>query len=233
MRHVIFALLLATLAGAVQAAPAASTPEAERALKLVKAWVHGKYNNKEQFDGDVAANLPPEKIHRQMNQFFAPVTVAIPGIDGYLVYQHASADGSLNPDVLFRVGLLQYVTDPASGQLVQRELMFKDGGPWKNAHQKPELLAKAKMEDFNVNTGCDFFLTANAGGTEVAGKMKDKACTMYSSGLKMTLYAQDAVFIRPNEYGFWGRFVDDSGKVRWGTESEELYRLRRVSDALE
>jgi hypothetical protein len=230
MRHGIFILLLAALASAAPAAPAASTPESERTLKLVKAWVHGSYDNKAQFEREVAANLPPEKIHRQMNQFFAPITVGIPGIDGYLVYQHASADGSLNPDVLFRVGILQYITDPASGKLVQRELMFKDDKPWKNAHQRQEILAKAKMEDFNVNPGCDFFLTANTEGTEVTGKMKDKACTMYSAGLKMTLYAQDAVFIRPAEYGFWGRFVDDSGKVRWGTESEELYRLQRVRD---
>ncbi len=45
----------------------------------------------------------------------------------------------------------------------------------------------------------------------------------------MTLYAEDAELIRPDEYGFWGRFVDDSGQVRWGTQSTELYQLRRVS----
>jgi hypothetical protein len=231
MRNGIVTLLaLLTLAtGAGQAAPAATTPEAEKALKLVKSWVHGHYNNQAQFDSDVKKDLPPAQIHRLMNQFFSPVTVEIPGIDGYLLYQHASADGSLNPDVIFRVGLLQYITDPASGKLVQRELNFKDGNPWKNAHQRPEALRKATMADFNVNPGCDFYLTANADGTEVAGTMKEKACSMYSPGIKMTLYAEDAVVIRENEYRFWGRFVDDTGKVRWGTESMELYQLFRVN----
>ncbi len=230
MRNGIVLFLALLACAATPAAPAAAETEAARTLALVKAWVHGSYNNKEQFERDVAADLPPEKIHRQMNQFFAPVTVTIPGIDGYLVYQHASADGSFNPDVLFRIGLLQYITDPATGKLVQRELNFKDGEPWKNAHRRQEILEKARMADFNVNPGCDFYLTANAQGTEIRGTMKEKACTMYSEGIKMTLYAEDAVLIRPDEYGFWGRFVDGSGKVRWGTESEELYRLVRVSD---
>jgi hypothetical protein len=232
MRHrilALFALFILATSHTLTAQPTA-TPESERALKLVKAWVHGQYDNQAQFDQDVKKDLPPGEIHRLMHQFFAPVTVTIPGIDGYLVYQHASADGSQNPDVLFRVGLLQYLTDPASGQLIQRELMFKDGAPWKNAHRNPEILKKATVADFNVNPGCDFYLVANAAGTEVAGKMKDRACTMYSPGIKMTLYAQDAVMIRPAEYGFWGRFVDDTGKVRWGTESNELYQLTRVRD---
>lgn len=232
MRRTVTALiaLLAFAGGGLYAAPAPSTPGAEGTLALVKAWVHGQYDNQAQFDSDVKKDLPPGQIHRLMHQFFAPVTVAIPGIDGYLVYQHASADGSLNPEVIFRVGLLQYITDPASGRLVQRELMFKDGAPWKNAHQNQEILKKARMEDFNVNPGCDFYLSANAAGTEVAGKMKEKACSMYSPGIKMTLYAQDAVVIKPTEYRFWGRFVDDSGKVRWGTESDELYQLHRVGE---
>jgi hypothetical protein len=230
MRRTLSVLLaLLALAGAsVDAAPGASTPGSQRTLELVKAWVHGQYNNQAQFDSDVRKDLPPGQIHRLMHQFFAPVTVTIPGIHGYLVYQHASADGSLNPDVLFRIGLLQYLTDPASGRLVQRELNFKDGGPWKNAHQNQEILKKATMADFNVNPGCDFYLEAKADGSEIRGTLKEKACTMYSPGIKMTLYAEDAVVIRPAEYWFWGRFVDDSGKVRWGIESEELYQLHRV-----
>lgn len=226
MRRVsVFAPLLLALA----AGCAAPKPEAARTLELVKAWVRGQYDNREQFEREVAADLPPEQIHRLMHQFFAPVTVEIPGIDGYLVYQHASADGSMQPDVIFRVGLLQYLVDPASGQLVQRELMFKDGAPWKNAHLDPERLKQATLADFNVNPGCDFYLAANAAGTEIRGVMKDRACSMYSPGIGATLYAEDALLIRPDEYGFWGRFVDDSGKVRWGTESEELYQLKRVS----
>ena len=54
-------------------------------------------------------------------------------------------DGSFSPPSLIRIGLLQYFTDPQSGKLVQRELNFKDGEPWKNVYQKPELLQQIKM----------------------------------------------------------------------------------------
>lgn len=225
----IFLALANTGTGPALAATTPAAPQAERTLKLVKAWVHGQYNNKAQFDRDIQRKVPAGEIHRLMNQFFAPVTVPVPGIEGYLVYQHASADGTLEPRSIFRIGLLQFITDPASGKLIQRELNFRNGEPWKNAHQNQDLLRKATMADVNVNPGCDFFLAANADGTEVSGTMKERACTMYSDGLKMTLYAEDAVLIRPDEYHFWGRFVDESGQVRWGTQSKELYQLRRVS----
>jgi hypothetical protein len=231
MRYAVAALMLlaAAAAGPSSAGTAPTSPEAERALKLVQSWVHGQYNNKAQFDRDMANKVPAGEIHRMMNQFFAPVTVTVPGIEGYLVYQHASADGSMNPRSLFRIGLLQYIPDPASGKLIQRELNFKNGEPWKNAHENQSMFRKATMADVNVNPGCDFYLTANAEGTELSGAMKERACTMYNDGLKMTLYAQDAVVIRPNEYHFWGRFVDDNGQVRWGTQSHDLYQLVRVS----
>jgi hypothetical protein len=221
-------LVMGANAGAAEAPP--KNAEAERTLKLVQAWVHGSYDNQAQFQRDVAKAAPPTELHRLMHQFFAPVTVKVPGIPGYLVYQHASADGSFEPRSVFRVGLLQYITDPATGQLVQRELNFRDGEPWKNAWRQPERLAKATLADVNVNPGCDFYLQANAAGTQVTGKMKERACTMVSDALKTTLYAEDAVVIGPQEYRFWGRFVDDAGKVRWGTQSAELYQLVRVGE---
>ena len=156
-------------------------------------------------------------------------TAAIPGINGYLVYQHASVDGSFSPPSLIRIGLLQYFTDPQTGKLVQRELNFRDGERWKNAYQQPELLRQVTMADVEVKPGCDFVLTADAAGTEVSGVMQERACTLYSEGLKTTLYARDAVVIRPDEYQFWGQFVDDSGAVRWGTESSEYYRMFRLT----
>jgi hypothetical protein len=224
----LFGLLLGTFGLAAAAAPSA---DAARTLYLVRAWVHGQYDNKAQFERDLARKLPPEQIHRELHQFFAPLTVQIPGIDGYLVYQHASVDGSFSPPSLIRIGLLQYFTDPQSGKLVQRELNFKNGEPWKNVYQKPELLRQIKMSDFDVKPGCDFVLSAKADGTEVLGVMQERACTLYSEGLKTMLYARDAVVIRPDEYQFWGQFVDDSGAVRWGTESSEYYRMFRVAGA--
>lgn len=228
-----FVLLLALLLGASMPAGAAPpSADAEISLDLVRAWVHGQYSNQAQFESDLARNLPPEQIHRQLHQFFAPLTVVIPGIEGYLVYQHASVDGSFSPSSLIRIGLLQYFTDPQTGKLVQRELNFRDGERWKNVHEKPALLRQVSMADFDVKPGCDFVLSTNAEGTEVSGVMQERACTLYSEGLKTTLYARDAVIIRPDEYQFWGQFVDDSGAVRWGTESSEYYRMFRVAGAL-
>jgi hypothetical protein len=215
--------------GLVSAAPPSG--DAGQTLRLVRAWVYGQYNNTAQFESDLARKLPPEQIHRQMHQLFAPLTVEIPGIDGYLVYQHASVDGSFSPPSLIRIGLLQYFSDPQTGKLVQRELNFRDAERWKNAWQKPGLLQQVTMADFEVKPGCDFVLTANAAGTEVTGVMQERACTLYSEGLKTMLYARDAVVIRPDEYQFWGQFVDDSGAVRWGTESTEYYRMFRVAGA--
>jgi hypothetical protein len=231
MRNRLVSLLGLLLAIAGPAAAAPPSADAAKTLELVRAWVHGQYSNQAQFEGDLARKLPPEQIHRQLHQFFAPLSVAIPGIDGYLVYQHASVDGSFSPPSLIRIGLLQYFSDPQTGKLVQRELNFRDGERWKNAYQKPELLQQVKMTDFEVKPGCDFLLSANAEGSEVTGVMQERACTLYSEGLKTTLYARDAVVIRPDEYQFWGQFVDDSGAVRWGTESSEYYRMFRVASA--
>jgi hypothetical protein len=210
----LLGLLLGTVAVAGTAPPSA---DAARTLELVRAWVHGQYSNQAQFESDLARKLPPEQIHRQLHQFFAPLTVTIPGIEGYLVYQHASVDGSFSPPSLIRIGLLQYFSDPQSGRLVQRELNFRDGERWKNVYQNPaNCCSRSRMSDFEVKPGCDFVLSANADGTEVSGVMQERACTLYSEGLKAMLYARDAVVIRPDEYQFWGQFVDDSGAVRWG-----------------
>jgi hypothetical protein len=231
MRKRLVFLLGLLLSSPMLAGTAPPSADAARTLELVRAWVHGQYDNQAQFESDLARKLPPEQIHRQLHQFFAPLTVPIPGIDGYLVYQHASVDGSFSPPSLIRIGLLQYFTDPQSGKLVQRELNFRDAERWKNVYQKPDLLQQIRMSDFEVKPGCDFVLSANAESTEVVGVMQERACTLYSEGLRTTLYARDAVVIKPDEYQFWGQFVDDSGAVRWGTESSEYYRMLRVAAA--
>ena len=228
-RIVLFLGLMLGVMASVSADSSPGSADAARTLELVRAWVHGRYSNAAQFESDLARKLPPEQIHRQLYQFFAPLTAAIPGINGYLVYQHASVDGSFSPPSLIRIGLLQYFTDPQTGKLVQRELHFRDGEQWKNAYQQPELLQQVTMADVEVKPGCDFVLTANAAGTEVSGVMQERVCTLYSEGLKTTLYARDAVVIRPDEYQFWGQFVDDSGVVRWGTESSEYYWMFRLA----
>jgi hypothetical protein len=218
-------LLLASAPGA------APDPRAdgERTLRLVRAWVHGRYNNQAQFDRDLAAEVPDRIMHRLMHQLFVPVPVAVPALAGYLVFQQSSVNGSTDPRTIARVGLLQFLKDPATGQLRQRELNFRNPEPWKNAHLHPEILKNVTIADVNFSASCDFYLDAAPDGHEITGAMKGHDCRLFSPGIAMELTADDAVVIRPDEYWFWGRYVDGNGKVRWGTESTELNRMVRVS----
>ena len=226
-------LLLATLSliAAATMALAAGPPasEAERTLALIKQWVQGQYNSKAQFESDIARKVPDDEVHREMHQLFAPVTVPVPGLEGYLVFQQSAADGSTDPQMIGRVGLLQFLPDAASGAVIQRELNFRNKDPYKNAHLDQDVLRKVTLADFNVNTGCDFFLTANPAGTEIAGAMKEGACRMKNPGTGKDMIADDAVVIRPDQFWFRGKFRDEAGRVVWGTESPEMNKLVRVS----
>lgn len=174
----------------------------------------------------MAAGLTPELTHRPMHQLFARVDV--PNIDGYILFQQSSMDGSENPAMIFRHGLMQYFEDEASGALIQRELYFKeDPERFKNAHRNPEILADVTLADMEWKPGCDFYLSTNQDGTMVSGPLIDGACIMFNQGLQKNMYADDLVEITADEYRFRGRFVDEEGNVLWGTESDELNRLVR------
>jgi hypothetical protein len=229
MNRIVVALIGLIAATTAAAAPATTDKNIDRTLALVKAWVHGEYNSKAQFDSDVARKVPDNEVHRTMHQLFAPVTVPIPALDGYLVFQQSAADGSTNPAMIIRVGILQFLPDPVSGTVIQRELNFKNKDPYKNAHLNQDVLRKVTLADFNVNTGCDFFLKANKDGSEIAGPMKDGACRMKNPGTGQDMIADDAVVIRPQEFWFRGKFRDSAGHVVWGTESPEMNKLVRVS----
>ena len=199
-------------------------PQSENStLTLVKQWVSGNYNNVAQAEADIAANLPPEQIHRPMHQLFVPLEV--PNIEGYIVYQQSSMDGSENPAMIFRHGLMQYLEDSETGSVRQRELYFKDSEPYKNAHRNPEILADVTLDEMTWNEGCDFYLQANDEGTMVSGPITEGACILFNQGLQKNMYADDLVEITPTEYRFRGRYVDEDGAVLWGTESAELNRL--------
>lgn len=223
-RIVIRAVMLLWLAPA-GAAPAA---EAERALGLIKAWVTGIYDNSVQAGSDLAdPGVPDDLKHRLMHQLFVPVTIPIPAIPGYLVFQQSSVDGSEDPQMITRVGLLQFLPDPATGMVRQRELNFVDAASWKNAHRTPARLATLTLDAFRVDPGCDFELRANAAGTEVQGPMPAGTCRFFSKGLNRELTADDAVWIRPGEYWFLGRFVDSTGAIMFGNASPEPVKLVR------
>jgi hypothetical protein len=223
-----FAWLGAVLALVAPAAMAAGPDEAERTLRLVQSWVTGIYDNSAQAEADLAdPAVPDDQKHRLMHQLFVPLSVPVPGIPGYLVFQQSSVDGSEDPETITRVGLLQFLPDPASGLVRQRELNFVDLEKWKNAHRTPERFRSLSLAAFRVDPGCDFQLRANATGTEVQGPMPKGDCRFFSPGLKRELIADDAVWIRPAEYWFLGRFVDATGAVMFGNASPEPVKLVR------
>ena len=196
-----------------------------QALSLVKKWVAGNYNNVAQANADQTAGLPPEQMHRPMHQLFVPVDM--PQLDGHIVYQQSSMDGSENPAMIFRHGLMQYIPDANTGSLRQRELYFKDPESFKNAHLNPEILTNISLADLNWDEGCDFYLTTNEDATMVSGPIIEGACVMFNQGLQKNLYADDLVEITATEYRFRGRYVDETGQVMWGTGSSELNSLTR------
>ena len=204
-----------------------SESRAEHALALIRSWVSGPYDNAAQVKRDLAdPEIPDDEKHRLMHQLFVPVTVDVPGIPGYLVFQQSSVDGSDDPEAIFRVGLLQFFVDDA-GQLRQRELNFREPGPFKNAHRDQQRLQNLTLDQFNADSGCDFLLTLESSGKQVGGPMRAGACRFFSKGLNKELTADDAVTIKADDYWFLGRFVDDTGKVMWGNASAEPVKLVR------
>ena len=201
--------------------------ETEQTLALVRNWVTGRYDNSAQAKQDLAdPSVPDDEKHRLMHQLFVPVPVEVPAIPGYLVFQQSSVDGSDDPEAIVRAGLLQFFVDEA-GQVRQRELNFKDLGAYKNVHRDPERLRQLTLDQFRFDAGCDFLLSLAPSGEEVGGPMRPGACRFFSKGINKELTADDAVSIRPGEYWFLGRFVDETGKVMWGNASDVPVKLRR------
>jgi hypothetical protein len=200
---------------------------ADQTLALIRNWVVGRYDNSAQAEQDLTnPSVPDDKKHRLMHQLFVPVTVDVPAIPGYLVFQQSSVDGSEDPETIVRAGLLQFFIDDA-GQVRQRELNFKDLGPFKNAHRDPERFRQLTLDQFRFDPGCDFLLSLAPSAKEVGGPMRPGACRFFSKGLNKELTADDAVTIQPDEYWFLGRFVDESGKVMWGNASAQPVKMRR------
>ncbi len=221
----LFALTALVMLAGCSEQPA-STP-ADMALKKIRQWVNGYYNNVAQFEADMAAELPPELTHRPMHQLFVPLEA--PRIDGYVVYQQSSLDGSENPAMIFRHGLLQYIPNDDGSALIQRELYFIEPEPYKNLHHNPELLADVTLDQLEWNPGCDFFLTLSDDGSTVAGPLEAGKCVLFNEGLQADMIADDRVEITATGYAFRGRYRDTNGNIVWGTASDELNRMTRQS----
>ncbi len=228
MRPMLHIACLTSLLLAVACAPTPPATPADEALSKVREWVNGNYNNVAQLEADMAAGLPPELMHRPMHQLFVPV--AAPQIEGYIIYQQSSMDGSENPAMIFRHGLMQYIPTADGSALIQRELYFLDPEPYKNLHRNPQLLADVTLEQLKWDAGCDFYLKPAADGSMVSGPLEAGKCVLFNQGLQKNMYADDRVEITATDYAFRGRYVDDAGNIVWGTASEELNRLTRQPD---
>ena len=209
-------------------APTERSLGAKETLGLIRSWVTGRYSNARQAEQDLADHaVPDDEKHRLMHQLFVPVLVNVPAIPGYLVFQQSSVDGTEDPDTITRVGLLQFFVD-GDGRVRQRELNFRDLDAFKNVHRTPERLRDLRLDQFRFDAGCDFILTPDPSGKEIAGPMRSGACRFFSAGLNRELTADDAVTIRPDAYFFLGRFVDGTGKVVWGNSSPQPVRMFRL-----
>ncbi len=206
----------------------AQTPEENaQILSSVKAWVTGRYSSEEQVERDFANEVPDNLQHRLMYQLFAPVEVDF--ADGVFVYQQSSMDGSDDPEWVTRKGLLHFYVNDATGQVHQRELAFKDADQFVNVHNDPSVLDGLSLDDFTWRDGCDFKLTLEPGGQAISGPMDFGSCRMENPGSGEDMVAEDKIRITPDEYWFLGRYLNAEGQVVWGTESDEMNKLKRVA----
>lgn len=223
------AILLVPLAWAAEAStpPPAVEKDLRQTLALLKRWVHGRYNSSKQFHREIDSGVADDLIHREAFQLIEPVTV--PALEGYVVFEQSSTDGSDDPERIFRLGLFQFFIDSASGAVRQREFHFKNPDQFKNAHRSPTLLAGLKIDNLTWDEGCDFYLRRSADGSQISGPMRRDTCRIYSNGLRKEISAEDDVVITTTEFWFLGRFVDEHGVVVWGNKSNELNKLVRVA----
>jgi hypothetical protein len=200
------------------------TDSLDATMNQAADWMHGRYNNATQVDQDRAAELPDNEAHRLMHQVFFPVSV--PALAGRIIYQQSSIDGSEDPDLIARLGLVQLLVDRDADTVRYRELNFHDPEKFKNAHRNPQILSGLTAADLTWDTGCDFHLQRTA-SERIEGPIPEGSCRIV---MGQELIADDHIVITPREFSFRGKYVNAQGRVMWGTESEELNRLVRISD---
>ena len=210
--------------GLLVAASVQAGDKIDETMTLIDEWVvDGVYDSSAQAEADIANEVPDNLQHRLMYQVFHQVE--IDWLDGITIFQQGSSDGTL--DTTNRAGLLHFFPDPESGTVRQREHNFITVEDWIDAYKDPAKIASITPEDVKFDEGCDFFLQVSDDGSEIRGPMKDNACFLPEEQFGMKLVAEDEVVIRPNEFWFLGRYVDEAGTVMWGTESDELNKLVR------
>ena len=192
------------------------------ALALINTWImDGMYSTAAQVKADEANNVPENLQHNLMYQLYA--RVQIDGIKGITYFQQGSSDGTV--ETTFRAGILQFFTDKETGLTRQRELNFKDVPAFVNAYKDPAKIAAITLDDVVWDEACDFHLTLNKAETEIRGPIPEGTCRLPKEQFGQVLIADDEVVIRPSEYHFKGRYLNEAGQVMWGNESDVLNKM--------
>ncbi|MDX2143851.1 MAG: CpcT/CpeT family chromophore lyase [Rhodospirillaceae bacterium] len=220
-----FALLVAL---ACLAAPSAHAADVGKTVALIEQWIGGNYSTQAQHEADQASNKPDTEKHRLMYQLFKRVDV--PAFPGVVFFEQGSRDGSEDPDMIWRSGLVHIVPDDKAGVVRYRELAFKDQKPWHNAHKTPEKFKALTPDQVTWDEKCDFLVTLGADGREIAGPIKKMECGRLNEGTGEMMYAEDKIVIKPGEFWFLGRYVNAKGEHIWGNESDELNKLVKFAD---
>jgi len=206
----------------------AAAADLAKTMDLMGRWMHGNYSTQGQHEADIASDKPDSEKHRLMFQLFKRIDA--PGFDGLLFFEQGSRDGSTDPDMIWRSALVQILPDEKLGVVRYRELAFKDQKTWHNAHLTPEKFKGLTPDLVTWDENCDFLVTLNAAGTEIAGPIAKMKCSQINPGTGQRMYAEDAIVIKPDEFWFLGRYIDAEGRHVWGNESDELNKLVRFAE---
>jgi hypothetical protein len=222
------ALLAAAPAGAAETPARMSPAEIATTMRLIEQWIGGHYSTQAQHEADVASDKPDHEKHRLMFQLFKRIeTPAFPGV---LFFEQGSRDGSTDPDMIWRSGLVQILPDETLGVVRYRELAFKDQKPWHNAHLDPAKFKTLTPDQVTFDPACDFLLTLSKDGSEISGPIPAMQCSRINEGTGERMYAEDRIVIKPGEFWFLGRYVNAKGEHLWGNESDELNKLVKFAD---
>jgi hypothetical protein len=226
----ILIISLCVLIGSVASAaePKMSPAEVAKTMSLIERWMDGNYSTQKQFDADQASNKPDTEKHRLMFQLFKRVDT--PGLPGVVFFEQGSRDGSTDPDMIWRSALIQLLPDEKLGVVRYRELSFKDQKTWHNAHKTPAKFKALTPDQVSWDANCDFLVTLNSGGTEIAGPIPSMQCSRINDGTGERMYADDKIVVKPGEFWFLGRYINAKGEHVWGNESNELNKLVKFAE---
>ena len=219
-------LMLSTTSQAAE--PKMTPAEIAKTMTLMEQWIGGNYSSQAQYDTDQASDKPDTEKHRLMFQLFQRIDT--PGVPGIVFFEQGSRDGSTDPEMIWRSALIQILPDEKLGVVRYRELGFKDQKAWHNAHQARVKFKALTVDQVTWDDNCDFLVSLNKAGTEIAGPIPKMKCSRVNDGTGERMYADDKIVVKPGEFWFLGRYINAKGEHIWGNESDELNKLVKFAE---